>query len=58
VTINSLIKLLTTLKQRYPDAILEKNLVGNLAVIVNDRYAGYIDIHEGVLATFEDFDED
>jgi len=34
-------------RRSYPDGVLVKNAVGNLAVMLNDEYVGFIDLATG-----------
>lgn len=39
------------LHRRYPEAELVKNSVGNLAILVDGTYVGYLDLARGEIGT-------
>jgi hypothetical protein len=44
--------------ERFPNAELVKNAVGNLAVVVDETYVGYLDLVDGTLHVFEELFEE
>ncbi len=39
-----------------PNARLEKNMVGNLAIVVNDEYVGFVNLRYAEVPLFSDED--
>lgn len=43
---------------RFPDSSLERNQVGNLVVVIDDEYAGWLDLTDGEFTLFSDWEAD
>ena len=52
------VELARMLQERWPDAKLVKNSVGNLLVYINDVDVGYLDLFSGELVGWDDPEPD
>ena len=58
VTTQQMHEMADTVHARYPDAVLVKNRVGNLSVMVDGEYLGFLDLRFGGVNWDEEIDED
>ncbi|MGW5519241.1 hypothetical protein [Nocardia africana] len=58
VTTQQLHEMADTVHARYPDAVLVKNRVGNLSVMVDGEYRGFLDLRFGGVEWDDEIDED
>lgn len=56
VSCQQLREMADTVADRYPDAVLMKNPVGNLSVVQGGAYLGWLDLHSGGVEWLEDDD--
>lgn len=58
VTCRQLREMADEVAEQYPDATLVKNPVGNLSVVQDGVYLGWLDLHSGGVEWLEDDDPD
>lgn len=52
-----LVKAYVEIHQRYPDAELDKNRVGNMSIMDGDMFVGFVDVRTGEVELFDDEDD-